>query len=122
MKAIFLLVTTNIAVMAMIGIIVKVLGLDPVLAENGLNLTSLFIISAVMGFAGSFISLFMSKTMAKRGMGVQIIEHPQNETEAWIYNTVWACKLLNTHKTKPKRGFIIPLNVCRASWGLKCQK
>lgn len=88
MKAIFLLVTTNVAVMAMISIIVKVLGLDPVLEANGLNLPSLFIISAVMGFAGSFISLFMSKTMAKRGMGVQIIEHPQNETEAWIYNTV----------------------------------
>lgn len=88
MKAIFLLVTTNIAVMAMIGIVVKVLGLDPVLQQNGLNLTSLFIISAVFGFAGSFISLFMSKTMAKRGMGVQIIDHPQNETEAWIYRTV----------------------------------
>ncbi len=88
MKAIFLLVTTNIAVMAMIAVVVKLLGLDPVLAENGLNLTSLFIISAVMGFAGSFISLFMSKTMAKRGMGVEVIEQPRNETEAWIYNTV----------------------------------
>lgn len=88
MKAIFLLVTTNIAVMAMIGIVVKVLGLEPVLAQNGLNLTSLFIFSAVMGFAGSFISLFMSKFMAKRSMGVQVIEHPQNETEQWIYRTV----------------------------------
>lgn len=88
MKAIFLLITTNIAVMAMIGIVVKVLGLEPVLQENGLNLTSLFIVSALFGFAGSFISLFMSKTMAKRGMGVQVIEHPRNETEAWIYRTV----------------------------------
>lgn len=88
MKAIFLLVTTNIAVMAMIGIVVKVLGLEPVLAQNGLNLTSLFVFSAVMGFAGSFISLFMSKFMAKRSMGVQVIEHPQNETEQWIYRTV----------------------------------
>ncbi len=88
MKAIFLLITTNIAVMAMIGVVVKLLGLEPVLAANGLNLTSLFIISAIMGFAGSFISLFMSKMMAKRSMGVQIIENPQNETEQWIYNTV----------------------------------
>lgn len=88
MKAIFLLVTTNIAVMAMIAVIVKLFGLDPVLAKNGLNLPGLFIISAIMGFAGSFISLFMSKTMAKRGMSVQVIEHPQNETEAWIYHTV----------------------------------
>ncbi|MGY0399711.1 MAG: protease HtpX [Ostreibacterium sp.] len=88
MKAVFLLVTTNIAVMAMIGIIVKLLGLDPMLAKNGLNLTSLFLISAVMGFAGSFISLFMSKSMAKRSMGVQPIENPKNDTERWIYNTV----------------------------------
>ncbi len=88
MKAIFLLVTTNIAVMAMIGIVVKVLGLDPVLAENGLNLISLFIISAVFGFAGSFISLLMSKSMAKRSMGVEVIKQPQNATEQWIYQTV----------------------------------
>ncbi|MBS9777975.1 MAG: protease HtpX [Gammaproteobacteria bacterium] len=88
MKAIFLLISTNIAVMAMIGVVVKLLGLEPVLQENGLNLTSLFIISAVMGFAGSFISLFMSKTMAKRGMGVHVIETPQDATEQWIYSTV----------------------------------
>ncbi|PIE42549.1 MAG: protease HtpX [Gammaproteobacteria bacterium] len=88
MKAISLLITTNIAIMAMMAIIVKLLGLEPVLAENGLNLISLFILSAVMGFAGSFISLLMSKTMAKRSMGVQVIEQPQNQTEAWIYNTV----------------------------------
>lgn len=88
MKAIFLLVSTNIAVMAMIGIVVKVLGLEPVLQANGLNLVSLFIVSAIFGFSGSFISLFMSKSMAKRSMGVQVIDHPQNETEAWIYNTV----------------------------------
>lgn len=88
MKAIFLLVTTNIAVMAMIGIVVKVLGLEPALQANGLNLTSLFIVSALFGFAGSFVSLLISKTMAKRGMGVEVIEQPRNETEAWIYNTV----------------------------------
>lgn len=88
MKAISLLVATNLAVMAMISIVVKVLGLEPVLQQNGLNLVSLFVISAVFGFAGSFISLFMSKTMAKRSMGVQVIEQPSNETEQWIYNTV----------------------------------
>lgn len=88
MKAVFLLVTTNIAVMAMIGIVVKVLGLEPALQASGLNLMNLFIISALFGFGGSFVSLFMSKMMAKRSMGVQIIEQPRNETEAWIYNTV----------------------------------
>lgn len=88
MKAIFLLITTNIAVMAMIGIVVQILGLEPVLQANGLNLTSLFIVSALMGFAGSFISLFMSKGMAKRSMGVNVITQPQNATEQWIYQTV----------------------------------
>lgn len=88
MKAVFLLVTTNIAVMAMIGIVVKVLGLEPALQASGLNLISLFIISALFGFGGSFVSLFMSKMMAKRSMRVQTIEQPRNETEAWIYNTV----------------------------------
>lgn len=88
MKSIFLLVTTNIAVMAMIGVVVKLLGLEPALQANGLNLFSLFIVSAIFGFTGSFISLFMSKSMAKRSMGVQIIDQPQNETEAWIYHTV----------------------------------
>lgn len=88
MKAIFLLVTTNIAVMAMIGIVVKLLGLEPMLQANGLNLTGIFIISAIFGFGGSFFSLFMSKTLAKRGMRVQVIKHPQNATEKWIYQTV----------------------------------
>lgn len=88
MKAISLLVITNLAIMTMMGIVVKLLGLEPVLQQNGLNLTALFVVSAVMGFAGSFISLFMSKSMAKRSMGVQLIEHPANETEAWIYTTV----------------------------------
>ncbi len=88
MRAIFLLVTTNLAIMAMIGIVVKLLGLEPVLQQSGLNLTSLFVMSAIFGFAGSFISLFMSKTMAKRGMGVQVIEQPRNPTEQWIYSTV----------------------------------
>ncbi len=88
MKATFLLVTTNLAIMVVLGIVVKVLGLDDYLTKNGINLTGLFVMSAVMGFAGSFISLLMSKTMAKRSMKVQVIEQPANETEAWLYRTV----------------------------------
>ncbi|MPV85255.1 protease HtpX [Ostreibacterium oceani] len=88
MKAITLLVATNLAVMLMISVVVKVLGLEPMLQQNGLNLTSLFLISAVFGFAGSFFSLLMSKNMAKRSMGVQVINEPSNQVEAWIYNTV----------------------------------
>lgn len=88
MKAGFLLIITNIAVMAMIAIIVKVLGLEPLLQQNGTNIYGLFLFSAVVGFAGSFISLLMSKSMAKRGMGVQVIDTPSNEVEAWIKRTV----------------------------------
>lgn len=90
MKAISLLVATNLAIMLMIGVVVKVLGLEPALQASGMNLYSLFAISAVFGFAGSIISLLMSKSMAKRSMGVHIIEQPSNPTEAWIFNTVKA--------------------------------
>jgi len=88
MKSVFLLVVTNIAVMAMIAIVVKVFNLEAMLQQNGLNLGAIFLISAIFGFSGSFISLLMSKTMAKHSMGVEIISKPQNETEAWLYNTV----------------------------------
>lgn len=99
MKALGLLVLTNLGIMLMIGIVVQVLGLEPYLQENGLNLVSLFIISALFGFGGSFISLLMSKTMAKRGMGVHIIDNPSNQTEAWLVNTVH--KMAEKHGIKP---------------------
>ncbi len=99
MKAFGLLVATNLGIMLMIGIVVKVLGLEVYLQQNNLNLVSLFIMSAVFGFAGSFISLMMSKTMAKRGMGVQIIDNPSNETEAWLVATVH--KMADKHGIKP---------------------
>ena len=90
MLRILLFLGTNIAVLALISVIFSVFGIGNVLQENGvdLNLNALLIYSAVIGFAGSLISLFMSKTMAKRGMGVRIIESPSNDTERWLVETV----------------------------------
>jgi heat shock protein HtpX len=66
----------------------RLLGVEPYLNANGLNLTSLLIFAAVMGFGGSFISLAISKWSAKRAMGVQVIETPTNSTEFWLLETV----------------------------------
>jgi heat shock protein HtpX len=90
MKRIFLLVVTNIAVMVVLSLIIQVFGLDRALAKEGLNVTGLLIISAVFGFGGAFISLLISKWMAKRAMGVRVITNPANETERWLVNVVTA--------------------------------
>ena len=75
MFRILLFLGTNIAVLAVVSIVFQVLGLEGILAQNGVDLDvgSLLVFSAVVGFSGSLISLFLSKTMAKRGMGVQLI-------------------------------------------------
>ena len=88
MKRIFLLVVTNIAVLAVLSLVVQVFGLDQKLAQQGMNVTGLLIISAVFGFGGAFISLLISKWMAKTSMGVQVIDQPRNETEQWLVSTV----------------------------------
>jgi heat shock protein HtpX len=90
MMRIMLFLATNAAVLVLISIVFQVLGLEGILAENGvdLNLQALLVMSAVIGFGGSFISLAMSKFMAKRAMGVQLIEQPRNQTEQWLLDTV----------------------------------
>ena len=90
MTRIFLFLATNIAVIALISVVFQVLGLEGILAENGqdLNLTALLVMSAVIGFGGSFISLAISKWSAKRAMKVQIIEQPSNQTERWLLQVV----------------------------------
>lgn len=87
---ILLFLGTNLAVMLLLGFVFSLLGIDNLLAANGvdLDLTALLIYSAIIGFSGSLISLFMSKTMAKRSMGVTIIQQPKNETEQWLLDTV----------------------------------
>jgi heat shock protein HtpX len=88
MKRIFLLVVTNIAVMVVLSLVIQVFGLDRALAQKGLNITGLLIISAIFGFGGAFISLLISKWMAKRAMGVRVITNPANESERWLVNVV----------------------------------
>jgi heat shock protein HtpX len=89
MKRIFLLVATNFAVLAVLSISMQLLGIDRMLAEDaGLNLQGLLVMAAVFGFGGSFISLLISKWMAKRATGAHVIEVPSNMTERWLVDTV----------------------------------
>jgi heat shock protein HtpX len=87
---ILLFLATNIAVIALISITFQILGIEGLLMENGvdLNLYALLVMSAVIGFGGSFISLAISKWMAKRSMGVQVIESPSNSQERWLIEVV----------------------------------
>lgn len=87
---IFLFLLANFGVLAVLSISMRLLGVDGYLAEQGgaFQLNGLLIMAAIMGFAGSFISLAMSKMMAKRSMGVHIIESPKNTTERWLLETV----------------------------------
>lgn len=88
MKRVFLLVATNLAVMVVLSIVASLLGVDRFLTQNGLNLGALLAFSAVFGFGGAFISLAMSKWMAKRSTGAQVITEPRNAAEMWLLNTV----------------------------------
>lgn len=88
MKRIALFLATNIAVLVILSIIVRMLGVDQFLSSRGINYLSLLIFSAVIGFGGSFISLAISKWMAKWSTGAQVIVQPRSETEIWLVNTV----------------------------------
>lgn len=92
MLRILLFIGTNIAVLIVISIVFSLLGLEGILAANqvDLNLQALLVMSAVIGFSGSLISLLMSKWMAKRAMGVQLIDPQSASTarERWLINVV----------------------------------
>lgn len=88
MKRIFLFICTNIAIMLVLSVVVNLLGVNRYLTSHGLNLGMLLAFAAIMGFGGSFISLFMSKTIAKWTTGARVIEQPQNSTEQWLLHTV----------------------------------
>lgn len=85
-----LFILTNIAIMAVLSITLRLLGVDSILAENGadLNIQSLVILSGVIGFGGSFISLLISKWMAKRMTGAVVITNPSTTIEKWLMSTV----------------------------------
>ena len=90
MKRIFLYLVTNVAVLLVLSITLRLLGVDRILDESGagINFNALLVMSAVIGFGGSVISLLMSKWMAKQSTGAYVIEAPGNETERWLFSTV----------------------------------
>lgn len=88
MKRIVLFLLTNLAVVLVLGVVCSVLGVDRYLTRSGLNLPSLLVFSAIFGMGGSFISLAMSKWIAKSSTGARVIEQPSNAAEAWLVATV----------------------------------
>jgi len=90
MKRIMLFILTNIAIMVVLSITLRLLGVDSILKENGsdLNIQALVILSGVIGFGGSFISLLISKWMAKRMTGAVVITNPGTNVERWLISTV----------------------------------
>ena len=88
MKRIALFVLTNLAVMLVLSVTARLLGVDRFLTANGLNLGALLGFSLIMGFGGALISLLMSKPMAKWSTGAVVINQPRNADEAWLVNTV----------------------------------
>ncbi|MGH8583808.1 MAG: protease HtpX [Gammaproteobacteria bacterium] len=90
MIRILLFVVTNLAILLLLSLVLKLSGLEQMLAAQGagMNLTSLLIMAAVVGMSGSFISLLISKWMAKRSMGVRVVEQPSDAMESWLVDTI----------------------------------
>ena len=88
MKRVLLLVATNVAVMIVLSIVVSIFGLDRWMTAEGINYTTLLVMSAIFGFGGAFISLLLSKTIAKWQAGVHLIDGSEGTTEFWLVETV----------------------------------
>jgi heat shock protein HtpX len=88
MKRILLFLGTNLAIVLVLSLSMRVLGVEPYLNSQGLNLSALLIFAAVMGFGGAFISLAISKWTAKMSVGAQVIEQPRSLEEQWLVDTV----------------------------------
>ncbi len=88
MMRIVLFLATNLAVLLVASITLRLFGVESYLNSQGINFTSLLIFCFVFGMAGSLVSLFISKWMAKRSTGTVIIENPSNSTEQWLVDTV----------------------------------
>jgi heat shock protein HtpX len=88
MKRIVLFLATNLAVIVLLSVIINLFGLNQWLAAEGIDYTGLLVFSAVVGFAGSFISLLMSKTAAKWSTGAHVIDGSEGTTEYWLVSTV----------------------------------
>jgi heat shock protein HtpX len=88
MKRILLYLATNIAVLIVISIVLRLLGVDQFLTQNGIDYGALLVFSAVVGFAGSIISLLISKPMAKMSTGAQVVDGSENADARWLVDTV----------------------------------
>jgi heat shock protein HtpX len=88
MKRIVLFLATNLAIVLVLSVTMRLLGVEPYLNEQGLNLNALLIFAAVMGFGGAFISLAISKWTAKMSVGARVISDPRTEAELWLVQTV----------------------------------
>src|SRR5512143_2307673 len=88
MKRIVLFLATNLAIVLVLSVTMRILGVEPYLTAQGLSLGSLLIFAAIMGFGGSLISLAISKWSAKMSMGVRVIETPSHSTEFWLVETI----------------------------------
>lgn len=88
MKRVLLFLATNLAVMLVLSVVTSLLGVNRFLTANGLNLGMLLAFAGVIGFGGAFISLLMSKMMAKWSTGARVIESPSSSTEVWLVDTV----------------------------------
>lgn len=88
MMRILLFLGTNLAVLLVLSFVMRILGVDQMMAGSGIPYQGLLIMSAVIGITGSFISLAMSKWMAKRSVGAQVIDEPTNDAERWLVETV----------------------------------
>ena len=88
MKRIVLLIATNLAVVLLLSVVASVLGIDRMLTQNGIDFTSLILFSALLGFGGAFVSLLISKWMAKMSTGARVIDGTEGTTQYWLVDTV----------------------------------
>ena len=88
MKRVLLFLATNLAVMLALSLVTSLLGVNRFLTANGLNLGMLLAFAGIIGFGGAFISLLMSKSMAKWSTGARVIEAPSTSTEVWLVDSV----------------------------------
>ena len=88
MKRTFLLIATNLAIMVVLGAVTTLTGANRFFTQEGLDLGRLLVFAAILGFGGAFISLWLSKFIAKRSTGARVIETPANSTEYWLLETV----------------------------------
>ena len=88
MKRVFLLIATNFAVIALLSVVASVFGIDRMLAQNGFDFYGTLIFATLFGFGGAFISLLISKWMAKMSTGAKVIDGTEGTTQYWLVDTV----------------------------------